>query len=264
MNLTYREFTKGEIIMRRKILFLGGEDVGCCLRLFAKIAKADGEMFKIGVLVCDNDSLENFAINIRTGEEKFDFLYFEEGRHREVTYENFSVQRAVKWDDWDIFAIGQKVGLSGIEESYEPFLKDIVGFVREHLPGAAFVLTEPHSFDEKFKGVKFAKYGYSSENMRRSVKKAVESRIKADNIDYILPIGEAWSRLKKAETHKNIKSDDEHGGREGNYLFGALAYEMITGRDINKNLYRLPFVKKEEAEILKNIIHSTALEYLKK
>jgi hypothetical protein len=39
---------------------------------------------------------------------------------------------------------------------------------------------------------------------------------------------------------------------------------MITGRDINKNLYRLPFVKKEEAEILKNIIHSTALEYLKK
>lgn len=47
----------------------------------------------------------------------------------------------------------------------------------------------------------------------------------------------------------------------GDFVCGAVWYEVLTGNNISENSYRLPFVNSENVEKLKLVVHEVAEKY---
>ncbi len=113
-----------------------------------------------------------------------------------------TIDDALSYADWDVIVIQQVSGLSGIIETYHPYIENLIGLIREQegSPSIAFMITWAYSTTSTHPD--FARYGNDRTRMYRAIIEAVSSI--RENVDIIVPAGELIEQLRNTELNNSL------------------------------------------------------------
>ncbi|MBQ3046017.1 MAG: DUF4886 domain-containing protein [Clostridia bacterium] len=241
------------------VLSIGNSFSNNAHRFLPKMAQADGAELMLCNLYIGGCSLETHWNNWR--EEKTDYEYeiylpFETEMTKAT---EVALHEAVEDEEWDVITLQQCSPLSGIRESYSPYLSELAEYCRMVQPRAKIMLHQTWAYDKNCPLTAFANYGRSQQEMYRMLTEAyVDAALEAD-IGIIIPSGRAWQTVRNTIGDKLTEVDGYHGNDLGCYLAGACFYETIFGKSIYDNTFEIPDVDKGIMETLKICAH-TAVE----
>ncbi len=247
--------------MQLKILSLGDHCSASALSYLAKLAKSDDISIIAGNITLDNNSLESHSSAISNDTPSYRFEFNENGSVRTTVFENFSFSRATDWFDWDYVSVQQTQSLAGDTESYYPYINTITDAIKQYCPRAGIIINEPWAYETDCTNEDFQKYNNDTDLMTRKIRETIIDVASRTGIKIVLPLGEAWSNARSRDFCRLTGDDGYHASRCGEFLSGAVCYEILTGNNIAKNKYRLPFVNTDITAELKNTAHEIAEKY---
>ena len=102
-----------------------------------EIAAEDGKVFVIGNMYIGGCSLERHINNALTDKRDYDYRKIGSGVKRE--FKRTTLDEALRDEKWDVVSLQQVSGKSGMPASYEPYLEDLVNYVKSYVPDARLV-----------------------------------------------------------------------------------------------------------------------------
>lgn len=222
------------------------------------MAKAAGKELLLCNLFIGGCSLEQHWNNWREEKTAYDYEIYlpfetEMSRAPEV-----ALHEAVEDEDWDIITLQQCSHLSGIPESYSPYLSELAEYCRMMKPDAKIMLHQTWAYENGCSHPGFAAYGRDQQEMYKALTEAYANASMEADIDLIIPSGRAWQSARNTIGDK-LTVDGFHGNDMGCYLAGACFYEMIFSESIYENAFYPEGIDKNTVDILKLCAH-TAVE----
>lgn len=222
------------------------------------MAKAAGKELLLCNLFIGGCSLEQHWNNWREEKTEYDYEVYlpfetEMSRASEV-----ALHEAVEDEEWDIITIQQCSHLSGIPESYSPYLSELAEYCRMVQPNAKIMLHQTWAYENGCTHPGFASYGRDQQEMYKALTECYANASMEADIDLIIPSGRAWQTARNTIGDK-LAVDGYHGNDLGCYLASAYFYEMIFGESIYENAFYPEGIEKNVVDILKLCAH-TAVE----
>ena len=216
-----------------KILSIGNSFSDDAQRYLHDIARGEGVEIETLNLCIGGCHLKTHAEKIKSGEKAYFYHYNGNVECNDL----ISFQDGIAMRDWDIVTLQQVSTHSFVEDSFYPYIHEVVAYVREKLPNAKIYIHQtwayehgcPRSFEvTDGKGAEFMLDG-----LRRAYKKA------KDEIGAvaIIPSGELMELLYQNGASK-IYRDTFHASLGlGRYALGLLWFKLFTGRSVLNNSY---------------------------
>lgn len=171
--------------------------------------------------------------------------------------------------DWDIITLQQVSHFSGMYETYQPFLDELVSFIKEHKPNAKIYWHKTWAYDKGSNHGGFANYDSDQEEMANAIDAA--ARKAAEHIGAeIIPSGDVIRALRKLpefdypENGLSLCRDGFHMHLfYGRYAVAATWFETLIGGDIRSNPFIPPVDKigvitpdvMHKLELVKQTVH---------
>lgn len=217
-----------------KILSIGNsfsEDAQRWLHLLAKDNGIDIECANLYIGGC---SLEMHWIN-----EKENNAFYDYQVNGNPAEEKISISDALTRDNWDIVTVQQVSNFSGMPETYEPFLADLLSVINSALPDAEICIHQTWGYEIDTEHPGFVNYNCDQKEMHSRIKQTVQFFSDKYKLR-ILPSGDTVQSLRE----NTAEFDYPNGGlslcRDGYHLtydygrFAAAATWLVTltGRKI--------------------------------
>ena len=211
------------------ILSIGNGISSDAHRFLPQMALADDEELLLCNLYIENCSLEQHWNNWR--EEKTDYDYevylpFETELNRP---DGVALHEAVEDEDWDIITLQQTTALSGIPESYSPFLSELAEYCRMVQPNAKIMVHQTWAYEQGSKLLD-ERGGYLDQHdMFNDLEKAYQKAEKAISADGIIPSGKVMMQAIDngiGQIHRDTLHVDLGVGR---YMLGLVWFKVLTG-----------------------------------
>ena len=109
-----------------------------------------------------------------------------------------SIQKALKSDNWDVITVQQVSQYSGMPETYEPYLSNLVAFIREACPNAKLYFHQTWAYETDSDHFAFPNYECDQHLMFTriiSTSQEIAAKIGAD----IIPVGTVIQYLRENE-----------------------------------------------------------------
>ena len=221
-----------------KILAIGNSFSQDATHYLQQIAEADGVKMKVTNLYIGGCSLERHWNNIQS--EAKEYLMEINGYSTE---EYVSIQDALEMEEWDYIVTQQVSHDSGIIETYQPYLDNVMKYVLEKVPSAEFLLQETWAYETDSMHGGFCNYHQSQQEMYEKLSMAYKAVAKDCGVR-LIPCGDIIQALRKKEPFLY-----GHGGMSicrdgfhvnviyGRYLLAAVWYKTLTGNSICNNTY---------------------------
>ena len=199
-------------------------------------------------------SLETHWNNIVESNEIYE--YQKNGRMRSMT----SINKALTKKKWDFITIQQVSHDSGMPHTYEPFLTNILNYIREKCPKAEIVFHRTWAYDDNSTHGGFVNYDNDRKKMFDAIIQTTNHFAEAHNLR-IIPNGEAIEmarELSEFQGELNINRDGFHLSLDyGRYLAGLTMFGFFTGKDATLVTYEPeetdPQINKKLKEIAKKL-----------
>ena len=167
-----------------------------------------------------------------------------------------SINEALTMQKWDVITVQQASAFSGMFETYEPYLTDLVAVVREKVPTAKVYFHETWSYEIGSLHEGFLNYNSNQIEMYLCIKEASKKAIDLINAE-IIPTGDVVQFVRENISEFDYKSggislcrDSFHLSEDyGRFLAGAVWFKKLTA----KNLKEQPFMG-FDFEIVKKLI----------
>ena len=246
-----------------KILAIGNSFSCDATEYLHDIAKAGGINMFVNNMSIGGCSLERHINELNSNSQAYSLITNGKGIRSAVLSEE------IKAYDWDVVTVQQVSHCSGQWETYEPYITELVDFIRKHKPNAKiyFHKTWAYEYDSKHAG--FAKYDNDQKKMHDCITECSKKAAELIKADGIIPSGDVINELRKLP-----EFDTPNGGqtlcRDGfhmHYVYGRYAvaatwYEKLLGGDITTNSW-LPFEKMgvvtpdmlNKLELVKQTVH---------
>lgn len=182
-------------------------------------------------------------------EEAYLFYHSKAGQNRWVkAEEKVSMQYALEMGEWDIITMQQASGVSGLYESYAPYLERLIEVVKRAQPEAELVwhMTWSYSTDSNHK--EFPNYDRDQMKMYKAITDCVH-RLKKEfkEIKNIIPSGTTIQSLRQSAINNSPKDFTRDGYHmdlgAGRYALACTWYEELirpyTHRSMMGNGLRL-------------------------
>ena len=201
-------------------------------------------------------------------------------------YKQRNLKQVLKSDDWDVVTIQQLSTISDNIDTYRPYAKNLYEYIRKYAPDAEIMIHQTWAYraddTKKYSG------DYDQAAMHEKVRENYHT-IAAELGVRIIPVGEAFSNARNHpdwsfefdpdfdyETSqtpdlpnekqslcqgfrwkKDSRSftDTHHAGPLGQYLGGAVFFEMLFNESVIDNSFRLPDESEEDILFLQQIAH---------
>lgn len=249
-----------------KILAIGNSFSQNAMAYLERMAAAGKENFVLGNLVIGGCSLEKHCGNMEN--DKPEYAYEIRSNGGKVTLLDHKMSHALKSDDWDIITLQQVSQLGGKPESFEPYLKKLVDYIRKMQPNAEILLHETWSYEKTTEHGGFKLYNCDQEKMYEEIHKTYKEISKRYGFR-VIPSGTAFQKARQTDIF-----DVDHGGKSlcrkddgfhasethGQYLAGAVWYETLSGKSILENPYSVDGISFYELMSLKKAAHE-AMHY---
>lgn len=223
-----------------KILSIGNsfsEDAHVYLRALAEQRSIDLETVNLAIGGC---SLQAHWENI----EKCNANYLHnvnggEGWDKELV----TIEEILKSEQFDAITLQQVSGFSGQYETYQPYLDNIISFVRKHQPNARLYLHRTWAYEIDSTHGDFPKYDCDQQKMYQSICKTTEkiaNEIGATLIksgDVIQALRENVSKFDYKNGGESLCRDGFHMSVTGRYAIALVWLATLTDKPVEP----LPF-----------------------
>lgn len=142
--------------------------------------------------------LSHHAENLKTDREEYAYQ-----RWGKALYQT-SIRAALKSDRWDVVTLQQVSGLSGLYETYHPYIDEVYREVKACCPDAAVYLNRTWAYEEGSSHPDFPKYNCDRAVMDAAIE-AVYQKISGELSADIIPVGNVITGLKRLP-HFNISA----------------------------------------------------------
>lgn len=201
--------------------------------LLPQLLKAEGEELLLCNLFIGGCSLERHWDNWRKEEPAYDYEVYLPGETVWNRPEGVALHEAVEDEDWDVITIQQCSALSGVRESYTPYLAELAAYCRMVQPGARILLHQTWAYGAYCTAQAFGTYQNDQNEMYRALAAAYKSAAEEAEITEIIPTGCAFQLARQTRVGDRLTCEDGmHASRAGEYLGAACFYEAIYGRSI--------------------------------
>lgn len=220
-----------------------------------EIAKADGQELIIGNMYIGGCSLERHYGNALADTPDYDYRKVGTDGVR-VNQKKFPLSKALADEKWDIVTLQQVSGLSGEKMTYEPYLNEMVNYVRKRAPQAEIWWHQTWAYAKGATHGDFPRYDCDQMKMYRAIMEC-SSRV-CDIYGFgVIPSGTAVQNLRATRDRENCTRDGFHLNHTiGRYLAALTWYEALTGRSVLGNPYKPEALSEERAEMARAAAHA--------
>lgn len=217
-----------------KILSIGNSFSEDAQRWLHLLAKDNGIVIECANLFIGGCSLETHWQNVKENNAFYDYQV-----NGIDANEKISIADALKKEDWDIVTLQQVSGLSGMPQSYEPYISNLVNTVRTALPNAEIYLHQTWAYETDSEHPGFASYNRDQKEMHRCIRQTVQAFAEKFNFK-ILPSGNIIEALREGTS----EFDYPNGGLSlcrdsfhlsynyGRFAASAIWLATLTGQKI--------------------------------
>ena len=245
-----------------KVLSIGNsftQDANDYLHQIGEAAGVENELVNLVIGGCP---LEKHWNNIQTGEQEYEVEVNGAPTGRLV-----SIKEALMEQDWDVIVTQQASHDSGIKDSYEPFLGQLLEVFHECTPNAKVFLNETWAYEPDSTHPCFDRYDHSTQKMYECLHEAYYTEAEKHNLP-VIPSGTLIQKIRATEEYSNgtrsICRDGFHMDLiYGRYAVGCMWAKCIFGITLKGNDYipeteYLPGVKPDQhiVDMIKEMVDS--------
>lgn len=218
-----------------KILSIGNSFSEDAQRWLHAIAQLHGVDIQCANLYIGGCSLETHWIN-----EKDNNAFYDYQVNGNESQEKVSISDALLREKWDIVTVQQVSNLSGIAETYEPYLSVILEKIKSVLPDAQLYLHRTWAYETDAEHPGFANYNNSQAEMYEKIESATKEIADKLNLK-IIPTGNVIQYLRENADEFDYANGGISLCRDGYHLtydigrFAAAAtwYVTLTGQKLH-------------------------------
>ena len=189
------------------------------------------ELARLYVGGCTLERHYNFY---RNEEAAYLFYHSKAGENKWVkANEKVTMQYALAMGEWDIITLQQASGVSGLYNSYVPYLEQLITIVSKAQPQAELVWHMTWSYSTDSNHGEFPNYDRDQMKMYNAITECVHRLLKDyKTIDKIIPSGTAIQSLRQSEVNNSPKDFTRDGYHmdfgAGRYALACTWYESIV------------------------------------
>lgn len=187
----------------------------------------------LGNMYISGCSLATHAANITSDSASYEFHFNKTGKWS--TQKNQKLSYALSYAKWDYIIIQQVSGLSGVADSYEPYLTTLVDAIKEKCPDATLGFHMTWAYQNGANHSDFPKYDNDQMTMYNAITAAVQANVLPhEEIKIIIPSGTAIQNLRTSYVGDNVTRDGYHlSYGEGRYQAAVTWAKAITNWDMS-------------------------------
>lgn len=213
-----------------KILAVGNSFSDDTMEYVYNIARSAGagELF-LGNLYIGGCSLETHAANARENAAAYEYRTDGAGEWR--TQPQFRLGDALSAQAWDAVSLQQASPLSGMPQTFEPFLSELIAYVRARAPQAKLVWNMTWAYQGDFSAETFAPYGFDQRHMYESILAAVKEKVLPHaEFSAAAPCGTAVQNARTSFLGDALTRDGYHlSYGVGRYIAGLTFAKTVLG-----------------------------------
>ncbi len=218
-----------------KVLAIGNSfSVDAMQHLYA-VSKAEGVTeIVLGNLYIPGCPLSKHAANIKTGEAAYKYYKNTTGDWV-VSPMAYTLLQGIQDEEWDIITMQQSSGNSGLVETFEPHLSEMITFVNENKknPDAKLFWHMTWAYQADSDHGDFADYGNDQNSMYLGIVNALQKSVEPLNaFEKVMPVGTAIQNARTSFVGDTLTRDGFHLSDLGRVIASYTWYTVINGQPL--------------------------------
>ncbi len=237
-----------------KALIIGNDFTSQMITYLPALAKAGKKELLLSNLEIKNCSVESHYRNYTDENEIYTYETYLPGITDPMRPDGIALHEAVEDDEWDMIFFCQNIALSGIKESYNPYLAELAAYCKLMIPNVCTALIEPWSYESGC-GKKAFKDAYKSDSdgMYERIHKCCAEAAATAETDRIITLGGAFQAVRDSGFPVSLTTDGENASEAGKYLSSCVLYNEMFSQSAADVPFTLPEIPKETADFLTRI-----------
>ena len=203
-----------------------------------ELAEAEGISTIIGNMFIGGCSLERHVKNARDNAPAYAYRKIgTDGKKREKG--KMSLETVLADEDWDYVSLQQASPFSGMYETYEASLPELIEYVKARLPKKTkLMLHQTWAYASTSKHSGFKNYNCNQLTMYQAIADAVKKAAKANKIKIVIPSGTAIQNARTSFIGDHLNRDGYHlDVKIGRYTAACTWFERISKHNVVGNPY---------------------------
>ncbi len=234
-----------------KILSIGNSFSEDAHKWLHQLAKDNGIELETVNLYIGGCSLETHWTNIKENNAYYDFQSNGNCGERKI-----SINEALKIENWDIITLQQVSVYSGIYETYEPYLSQILSVIKSVKPNAKIYFHQTWAYEWGFSNEGFALYDNNQFKMFDCIKTVTEKAAKSIGAK-LIPTGRVVQTLRETIPEFDYKNGGISLCRDGfhlSYDYGRFAAAAVWLRTLTDQKIKTVNFENFNPSLLKKIV----------
>ena len=203
-----------------------------------ELAEAEGISTIIGNMFIGGCSLERHVKNARDNAPVYAYRKIgTDGKKREKG--KMSLETVLADEDWDYVSLQQASPFSGMYETYEASLPELIEYVKARLPKKTkLMLHQTWAYASTSRHSGFKNYNCNQLTMYQAIADAVKKAAKANKIKIVIPSGTAIQNARTSFIGDHLNRDGYHlDVKIGRYTAACTWFERIFKHNVVGNPY---------------------------
>lgn len=203
-----------------------------------ELAEAEGISTIIGNMFIGGCSLERHVKNARDNAPAYAYRKIgTDGKKREKG--KMSLETVLADEDWDYVSLQQASPFSGMHETYEASLPELIEYVKARLPKKTkLMLHQTWAYASTSRHSGFKNYNCNQLTMYQAIADAVKKAAKANKIKIVIPSGTAIQNARTSFIGDHLNRDGYHlDVKIGRYTAACTWFERIFKHNVVGNPY---------------------------
>ena len=234
------------------VLMIGNSFSVDAARYTHQISLGSEVEIELGVLYVGGCSLESHVKFFKEGSAPYEWFINGESTGRYI-----ALKDALLMKKWDYITFQQVSVFSGLKETFYPFIKELIGYVRLYQKESILVLHKTWPYQDGFENTNFAHYNYDRKTMYECINKTYDEVGKELGISTVIRSGDVIeAAIEKYDEF--FHKDGFHLNDVGRYLAGLTFVHTFNDNQMVKELYLLDGLDKskclEYEMLVKNVL----------
>ena len=206
----------------------------------------------IGNMAAPGSYLAHHWNRSQSGESTY--RYFKRTEKGGLNREGWTFREGVLDEEWDFISLQQASDISGVYETYFPYLPDLKELLGT-LSKAEVVFHQTWAYPEGSSQAAFATYGNDQATMYAAIMDATRRACEACDIRIVIPSGTAVQNARSG-LGDTLNRDGLHLELTyGRFLAACVWFETFSGQDVRTNPWRPSSVSEEVAALCREAAH---------
>lgn len=201
-------------------------------------------------------SLERHVRNLKQGIAEYDYRKVTDGVLTNTL--EYTMEKALADEDWDYVSIQQLSGVSGIYESYHPYIEELISYIKARVPEKCkIIFHQTWAYQQGANHPDFPRYDNDQLTMYHAITLTEKKVMKEMGIKTVIPSGTAVQNARGTWMDDNLNRDGFHMNYQyGRYLIACVWFEVLTGKSVVGKAFAAEGMTPRQKETLQKAAHA--------